>query len=56
MEARCAHCTDVAQYVITYEDALAVQTQEAACNSCKDARSARDNFNAKSLNAVEVEF
>jgi len=56
MEARCAHCQTVAKFVVTYRDGLGVRTQEAACGNCKDARSHREQFDAKRLNAVNVTF
>jgi len=56
MQAKCTHCGDVAQFVITYGDGLGVQVQEAACGSCADTRSFRDGFNKKRLSGVEVEF
>lgn len=56
MQANCTHCGSVAQFAITYEDALGVQVQEASCGDCADARSARESFNQKRLSAVEVDF
>ena len=56
MDAPCTHCGRMAQFVITYEDAMAVQTEEAACPDCKNARAHRVNFNAKPLSEVDVEF